>query len=111
MLRYDPSTGIARRYYKDWRDRIRGQEGFDLAAVSPLTRAAAIRVPLLIAHGEDDHVVPVAQSRNMHEAMRRAKIAHEYVVYPGEGHGFEKAANSIDFLKRVEAFLARHNPS
>jgi dipeptidyl aminopeptidase/acylaminoacyl peptidase len=111
MLRYDPSTGIARRYYKDWRDRIRGEEGFDLGAVSPLNRAAAIRVPMLIAHGEEDHVVPVAQSRNMHEAMRRAKIEHEYVVYPGEGHGFEKAADSIDFLKRVEAFLARHNPS
>ncbi|HYD37108.1 MAG TPA: S9 family peptidase [Allosphingosinicella sp.] len=111
MLRYDPSTGIARRYYKDWRDRIRGEEGFDLAAVSPLNRAAAIRVPLLIAHGEEDHVVPVAQSRNMHEALRRARIEHEFVIYPGEGHGFEKAANSIDFLKRVEAFLARHNPS
>ncbi|HEX8222560.1 MAG TPA: S9 family peptidase [Allosphingosinicella sp.] len=111
MLRYDPSTGIARRYYKDWRDRIRGEEGFDLGAVSPLNRAAAIRVPLLIAHGDEDHVVPVAQSRNMHEAMRRAKIEHEFVVYPGEGHGFDKAANSIDFLKRVESFLARHNPS
>ncbi len=111
MLRYDPSTGIARRYYKDWRDRIRGEEGFDLGAVSPLNRASAIRVPLLIAHGDEDHVVPVAQSRNMHEALRRAKIEHEFVVYPGEGHGFDKAANSIDFLKRVEAFLARHNPS
>jgi len=111
MLRYDPSTGIARRYYKDWRDRVRGGEGFDLGAVSPVNRAAAIRVPLLIAHGEDDHIVPVAQSRNMHEALRRAKIEHEFVLYPGEGHGFEKAANSIDFLKRVEAFLARYNPS
>lgn len=111
MLRYDPSSGIARRYYKDWRDRVRGDEDFDLGAVSPLTRASAIRVPLLIAHGDEDHVVPFAQSRNMHEALRRAKIDHEFVVYPGEGHGFGKAENSIDFLRRVEAFLARHNPS
>ena len=43
--------------------------------------------------------------------MRRAKIDHEFVVYPGEGHGFDKAAHSIDFLRRVEAFLALHNPS
>ena len=111
MLRYDPSSGIARRYYKDWRDRIRGEESFDLAAVSPITRAAAVRVPLLIAHGDEDRIVPVAQSRNMHEALRRGKVDHEYVVYPGEGHGLEKAANSIDFLKRVEAFLTRHNPA
>jgi dipeptidyl aminopeptidase/acylaminoacyl peptidase len=111
MLRYDPSTGIARRYYKDWRDRIRGEAGFDLGAVSPLNRASSIRVPLLIAHGKEDHVVPAAQSTNMHEAMRRARIEHEFVLYPDEGHGFEKGANSIDFLRRVEAFLTRHNPS
>jgi dipeptidyl aminopeptidase/acylaminoacyl peptidase len=111
MLHYDPSTWVARRYYKDWRDRIRGEQGFDLAAVSPLSHAASIRVPLLIGHGEDDHTVPVAQSRNLNEAMRRATVDHEFVVYPGEGHGFDKAADSIDFLKRIEAFLARHNPA
>jgi dienelactone hydrolase len=111
MLHYDPGSWTPRRYYRDWRDRIRGEEKFDLDAVSPLSRAASIRVPLLIAHGEKDKTVPVTQSKKMDEALRRAGIEHEFILYPDEKHGFSKAEDSIDFLKRVEAFLARHNPA
>ena len=32
----------------------------------------------------------------------------EYVVYTGEGHGFNKEENVIDFYTRVEKFLATH---
>ncbi|HEX8307665.1 MAG TPA: S9 family peptidase [Allosphingosinicella sp.] len=111
MLRYDPSTWIARRYYRDWRDRIRGDPKFDLEKVSPLAHAGEIRIPLLLAHGKDDKRVPPSQSAKLHEALQRAGRAHEYVLYPEEGHGFAKAENAVDFLNRVERFLARHNPS
>jgi dipeptidyl aminopeptidase/acylaminoacyl peptidase len=111
MLRVDRSQWIAQRYYRDWRDRIRGDGGFDLARVSPIARAAEIRIPLLIAHGEKDGNVPFAQSKKLHEALVRAHVEHEFVVYPDEGHGFAKVEDSVDFLKRVERFLARHNPA
>lgn len=111
MLRYDPSTWIARRYYRDWRDRIRGDSKFDLETVSPLARARDIRIPLLIAHGKDDKRVPPSQSTKLHEALQRAGRPHEYVLYPEEGHGFTKPENTVDFLKRVERFLAAHNPA
>ena len=29
-------------------------------------------------------------------------------MYPGEGHGFRKTENVIDFHRRVERFLAKH---
>jgi dipeptidyl aminopeptidase/acylaminoacyl peptidase len=111
MIRYSSQRWIAKRYYQDWRDRIRGAEKFDLDKVSPLTLASRVRIPIMIAHGREDQVVPVAQSTMMHQALERKKIPHEYIIYDGEGHGFEKEANSIDFLKRVDAFLARHNPA
>jgi dipeptidyl aminopeptidase/acylaminoacyl peptidase len=111
MLKYDPSSWIAQRYYRDWRDRIRGDSRFDLEQVSPLARARDIRIPLLIAHGEDDKRVPPSQSTKLHEALQRAGRPHEYVLYPGEGHGFEKPEDAIDFLKRVEMFLAAYNPA
>jgi dienelactone hydrolase len=111
MLRYDPSTWIARRYYRDWRDRIRGDPKFDLEKVSPLAHAADIRIPLLLAHGKDDKRVPPSQSTKLHEALQRAGKAHEYVLYPEEGHGFAKPENAVDFLTRVERFLAQHNPA
>ncbi len=111
MLRYDRSQWIAQRYYRDWRDRIRGEGGFDLARVSPLARAGEIRIPLLIAHGQKDGNVPFAQSKRLHEALLRARVDHEFVVYPEEGHGFARVEDSVDFLKRIERFLAKHNPA
>ena len=55
--------------------------------------------------------VPPSQSTRLHEALRKAGRPHEYVLYPDEGHGFAKPENAVDFLKRVEAFLAKHNPA
>ncbi|HLL30188.1 MAG TPA: S9 family peptidase, partial [Allosphingosinicella sp.] len=111
MLKYDPSQWIAQRYYRDWRDRIRGDTKFDLEQVSPLARARDIRIPLLIAHGKDDLRVPAAQSTRLHEALQNAGRPHEYVLYPDEGHGLAKPENAVDFLKRVETFLAKRNPA
>jgi dienelactone hydrolase len=111
MLHYDPGSWSARRYYRDWRDRIRGEDRFNLAEVSPLSRAASVKIPLLIAHGEKDTTVPVSQSKKMDEALKRAGIQHEFVLYPDEKHGFSKPEDSVDFLKRVETFLAKHNPA
>ena len=55
--------------------------------------------------------VPMSQSRRLHEALAKAGKAHDYVIYEGEGHGFEKPENSIDFLVRVGRFLDLHNPA
>lgn len=111
MLKYNPGQWIAQRYYRDWRDRIRGDSKFDLEQVSPLAQARRIRIPVLIAHGKDDARVPASQSTRLHEALQKAGTAHEYVLYPEEGHGLSKPENAIDFLKRVEAFLGKHNPA
>jgi dipeptidyl aminopeptidase/acylaminoacyl peptidase len=111
MLKYDTRMAAAPRYSKRWRQRVVGEEQRDLAAVSPLQQARRIAIPVLIAHGEADSNVPVDHARKLIAALVKARIAHEAVLYPGMGHGFEKPEDSIDFLKRVEAFLARHNPA
>ncbi len=111
MLKYDRKHLIASRYFKDWRDRIRGEESFDLGAVSPIKAVERIQIPILIAHGGKDSNVPVAQSTKLHEAMQKAGKLHDYIVYPEEGHSFGNAANAVDFLKKVDAFLAKHNPA
>ena len=111
ILRYDRGRFIAGRYYRNFRDRIRGDPDFNVSEISPLFAVERIKTPLLLAHGKDDKTVPVAQSAKLHDALTKAGKPHEYVVYEGEGHGFKKEANSVDFLKRVEAFLAKHNPA
>lgn len=111
MLRYDSRRFAAPRYSREWRRRVEGEERTDLDAISPLQQAARLRVPVLIAHGDKDRNVPVAQSRNLVRALARAGTAAESVFYPEAGHGFARSQDSADFLRRVEAFLARHNPA
>ena len=111
MLLYDNREFAAPRYSREWRRRVEGEERTDLAAISPLRQAERVRVPVLIAHGARDRNVPVAQSRNLVRALTRPGTPMESVFYPEAGHGFTRPQDSADFLRRVEAFLARHNPA
>lgn len=111
MLKYDRRLFAATRYYKSWRSDVQGDKAFDLATVSPLKAVDRIGIPLLLAHGSRDERVPVSHTRKMHAALTKANKPHEYVIYDGEGHGFEKRENLVDYLKRVEAFLDKHNPA
>ncbi|WP_433584405.1 prolyl oligopeptidase family serine peptidase [Microbacterium hydrocarbonoxydans] len=74
---------------------------------SPLTNADRIDVPVLLLQGADDPVVPPAQSEAIRDALAAHRVDHEYVCYPGEGHGFRRAETIIDALDREIAFLQR----
>ncbi len=75
---------------------------------SPLSRAAAITIPLLIAQGANDPRVKQAESEQIVAALREKGIPHEYLLYPDEGHGFAKPANRLHFYRAAERFLAEH---
>jgi len=74
---------------------------------SPLFHLDRLRAPVLLLQGEDDAVVPPNQARAMAEAIRAAGGDVELVLYPGEGHGFRKAATTRDALARELAFYGR----
>jgi alpha-beta hydrolase superfamily lysophospholipase len=48
------------------------------------TAAAAVRVPMLLMHGEDDRICPVAGSRNFFEQLKVTQ--REFRSYPGLRH-------------------------
>ena len=75
---------------------------------SPLSRAGDIRIPLLIAQGANDPRVKMSESDQIVEALRERGIAHTYLVYPDEGHGFKKPENAMAFQAEAERFLAEH---
>ena len=74
---------------------------------SPLTHADRIDVPVLLLQGGEDRVVPPSQSEAIRDALAANGIDHEYVLYPGEGHGFRSAETIVDALERELAFLGR----
>ena len=75
---------------------------------SPLFHVAAIRAPLLILQGDDDPRVPLAESRQIADAVRRQRGVVQLVVYPGEGHGFHKQEDQLDSMRRAVEFLDRY---
>ena len=72
---------------------------------SPLTHADRIDVPVLILQGEDDAVVPPSQSEAIRDALAARGVPHEYVLFPGEGHGFRQAETIIAATRAELAFL------
>ncbi len=77
-----------------------------LQRTSPARNAATIKAPLLLAMGSDDQRVPQAHGDTMVSALEAAGKKVEYVVYPGEGHGFNKDGNVFDHYRRIEKLFA-----
>lgn len=83
----------------------------DLKSVSPRFAAAAFSIPILLVHGKEDRRVPVKQSRYMDAALKAAGKPHDYVEQPQADHFFTRNEDRLDFLKRMQAFLEKHNPA
>jgi dipeptidyl aminopeptidase/acylaminoacyl peptidase len=83
--------------------------GGDLARlddISPINHADQIHAPVLIAHGIEDGVVDVEQSRKLAKVLRDRGVPVETFFRRIEGHGFFNYKDRVDFYHQVEAFLA-----
>jgi acylaminoacyl-peptidase len=101
-------AGFAEFMYRSYGDP-RTEEGRKLLAErSPINKVDNIRKPMLIFHGANDVRCKVAESDTIAAAMQAKNIPVTYIVYPDEGHGFQKPPNQLSYLAITEAFLARH---
>ncbi|MBL8511462.1 MAG: S9 family peptidase [Betaproteobacteria bacterium] len=76
--------------------------------VNPLDNADKVGVPILLAYGAEDLRVPLVHGTDFKKALDKNGKTYEFKVYEGEGHGFNKTENVIDFNTRVEKFLAKY---
>lgn len=70
-----------------------------IRAASPITYVDAKDPPFLILHGEDDKVVPVAQSHRLEAALRAVGVPVRATYYPGTDHSF--IGKSADDTRRT----------
>ncbi len=77
-------------------------------AWSPVFHADKIRDAVAIFQGSDDKVVPVEQSEAIVRFLRANKVPYVYKLYEGEGHGFRKKVNLIDYYETVDRFLKQY---
>ncbi len=105
MLKYDRSV-FGREMGAYWKARAA-----DLDAVSPRFHAAEFGAPILIAHGAEDKRVPVKQSRMLVSELQKSGKPYEYVEQKYGDHHFSRADDRLEFLRRLKAFLDKHNPA
>jgi dienelactone hydrolase len=72
---------------------------------SPVSHAHRATGPLLLVHGANDNRVPVAQSRQMAQAMQRTGKPYSYIEIPGQGHGWSGLNENRVYYKAVFEFL------
>ncbi len=84
------------------------KEAARLAAASPVTYASSYRPPVLLIHGADDTSVPVAQSKLMQAALRKAGKDVRLVIYPHEGHTDWTPTDEQAALTEIAAFIESH---
>lgn len=79
-----------------------------LSSISPLHRADEIRSALLVAHGESDPRVPLAEAESVVRAVRNAGLDTWFFVARGEGHSFRKRRNRDAFYYTLAEFFERY---
>ena len=85
-----------------------GSANEKLEAASPAAHADKVRAPVLLIHGHDDTVVPIAQSQLMQTALAGAGKSVELVELEGEDHWLSGATTRLKTLQAVDAFLTVH---
>jgi pimeloyl-ACP methyl ester carboxylesterase len=110
---YDP-TVITPAYIDRWAEfqRAPGHRAILMGAIlggfgtATAQGLAAIHVPTLVLHGEDDHMIPLADGRAFAAAIPDATL----ITYPKVGH-LPQVENPERSAADVAAFLARHPPA
>lgn len=74
---------------------------------SPLSHVATLSTPIIVLQGDEDEVVPPSQSEVIVDAMRAGGIAHAYLLFAGEQHGFRKPENIVRGVEARLAFYGR----
>lgn len=76
-------------------------------ARSPLAHAERLARPVIFFQGLEDRIVPPSQTEAMVAALARRAVAHAYVAFEAEGHGFRRVENLVTALEAERWFYAR----
>lgn len=78
---------------------------------SPISYVSPDDPPALILHGTKDALVPVEQSRILHEALQKAKVPSQLLIVEGAPHSFHLQPKQLDLRATVTHFFRQHlNP-
>lgn len=75
--------------------------------ISPFNRAHLVTTPTLVMGGEKDWNVPIQNSEQLYQVLRRVGTPTQLVVYPGQSHGLRVPSYQKDRYERYLAWYDR----
>jgi dipeptidyl aminopeptidase/acylaminoacyl peptidase len=76
--------------------------------LSPFFQVTKVRTPTLIVSGQADLNIPVQNSEQLYQALRRLGVPTEFVIYPGESHTIDRPSYVRDRLQRYLDWYGRY---
>ena len=98
-----------------WRAEIEAIEYGDpktqaelIRELSPIHKIDNVRAPTLIIHGANDPNVPLTEARQVERALSRRDHPVKLIVFPDEGHGFQKTENQVKTTTALVEWFRHH---
>jgi dipeptidyl aminopeptidase/acylaminoacyl peptidase len=85
-----------------------GEDKDQLKATSPRRNVDRIKIPILLAHGDADRVVPVEQSKIMAEELEKNNKIFTYIELEKGNHNISNQENRHRFFKAMDEFLDKY---
>ena len=104
------SYGSESESLKYWRRELGHANLEQQSAMSPLQHVDAVKVPILLMHGDRDTIVLPEQSQRMAAALTKAGKSVEMVTLAGDDHYLMQSPTRIQMLETLGAFLATNLP-
>lgn len=92
-------------YSEDYWKRTMGTDETSLAQHSPVYQLDNLKAKVMLIVGGRDTIVLPAQGQELHMALLKRRIPHEWLYKPDEWHGFYDEQNIADLFERVDTFL------
>ncbi|MFO7679666.1 MAG: prolyl oligopeptidase family serine peptidase, partial [Chloroflexota bacterium] len=83
----------------------------EMAAASPVSHVSADDPPFLLLHGDNDGVVPVAQSEIFHAQLTAAGVPSTLIIVQGGDHGLQgpqTTPTQEEIFAAINTFLEMH---
>lgn len=97
-------------YQLEWETELglpwENREGWE--KITPFYDVAKVKTPTLVIGGKEDWNVPVVNSEQLYQALKRLGVPTELVVYPGEDHSIDRPSFIRDRLERYLDWYGRY---
>lgn len=83
-------------------------EGDMLDSLSPIYKIDRVKAATLVLHGANDTNVPVIEAEQVVAKLKERGVTVDYVLFPDEGHGFQKEPNRIKSAVSIVNWFVKH---